>query len=410
VLEGSVRKSGERVRITAQLIDVADGTHLWSDTYDRTITDIFAVQDDVAAAIIDALQIHVGIAPTRRNPTENSAAYALFLKGRAAFNATEWRAADAFLRQAVELDPGFAEAFEYLAYIQWYQGGWLINSLEGQRRTYEAAAQALAIDPNLLLAQAMYDVANIETYTYRSATEALEHAVREQPGNPALLESLNWYMMEAGYFRDSLRLAERFVELEPLMPQAHRALRDALYVLGRYGEADAVMELADQLSSSDSNWAKGAASLLNKQYDIAITYFEASLEEDGNRSDWVRELVTGARDPATGQAYLDRRIPEIVASVPIESAYNARQTLKLWYVLFGYLDRYYELILEHDINDGEWSDAEVLVQSGVLFWRLGFTAHPKYLEVAEALGIVDLWEHRGPPDFCEKVGGEWVCE
>jgi TolB-like protein/tetratricopeptide (TPR) repeat protein len=410
VLEGSVRKSGERVRITAQLIDVTDGAHLWSDTYDRTITDIFAVQDDVAAAIIDALQIHVGIAPTRGRPTENSAAYALFLKGRAAFNATEWFDADAFLRQAVELDPGFAEAFEYLAYIQWYQGGWLISSLEGQRRTYEAAAQALAIDPNLVLARAMYDVANIETYTYRGAIEALEHAVREQPGNPALLDSLIWYMMEAGYFRDSLRLAERFVELEPLMPQAHRALSDALYVLGRYGEAAAVLELADQLSSSDSNWAKGAASLLNKQYDIAIAYFEASLEQGGLRSDWVRELVTGARDPATGQAYLDRRIPDIVASVPIESAYNARQTLKLWYVFFGYLDRYYELILEHDINDGEWSDAEVLLQSGVLFWRLGFTAHPKYLAVAEALGIVDLWEHHGPPDFCEKVGGEWVCE
>ena len=79
-------------------------------------------------------------------------------------------------------------------------------------------------------------------------------------------------------------------------------------------------------------------------------------------------------------------------------------------MLFGYLDRYYELILEHDINDGEWSDAEVLLQTGVIFWRQGFTAHPKYLEVAEALGIVELWEHRGPPDFCEKVGGEWVCE
>jgi len=149
---------------------------------------------------------------------------------------------------------------------------------------------------------------------------------------------------------------------------------------------------------------------LNKQDDIAIAYFEASLEQDGLRNDWVRELVTGARDPATGQAHLDRRIPDIVASVPIESAYNARQTLMLWYVLFGFLDRYYELILENDINDGEWSDAEVLMQSGVLFWRLGFTAHPKYLAVAESMGIVELWEHRGPPDFCEKSSGEWVCE
>jgi TolB-like protein len=79
VLEGSVRKSGDRVRITAQLIDVSDGTHIWSESYDRTMTDIFSVQDDVAAAIIDALQIHVGTYPTRGRPTENSEAYALFL-------------------------------------------------------------------------------------------------------------------------------------------------------------------------------------------------------------------------------------------------------------------------------------------------------------------------------------------
>jgi len=78
VLEGSVRKSGDRVRITAQLIDVSDGSHIWSETYDRTVTDIFAVQDDVAAAIIDALQIHVGTSLARERPTESSEAYASF--------------------------------------------------------------------------------------------------------------------------------------------------------------------------------------------------------------------------------------------------------------------------------------------------------------------------------------------
>ena len=72
VLEGSVRKSGERVRVTAQLIDVSDGAHIWSETYDRTMTDIFAVQDDVGSAIIDALHIHVGKTPTRATPTENA--------------------------------------------------------------------------------------------------------------------------------------------------------------------------------------------------------------------------------------------------------------------------------------------------------------------------------------------------
>jgi hypothetical protein len=120
--------------------------------------------------------------------------------------------------------------------------------------------------------------------------------------------------------------------------------------------------------------------------------------------------VTGARDPATGQAYLDRRIPEIIASMPEEYAFNMQGGLILWYVFFGFLDRYFELILDLDLTDSAWTDADVPVHDGTVFRRLGFTAHPKYLEVVELLGIVELWEQRGPPDFCEKVGGEWVCE
>jgi len=128
VLEGSVRKSGDRVRITAQLIDVLDGAHIWSESYDRTLTDIFAVQDDVAAAIIDALQIHVGANPTRGRPTENAEAYALFLKARASLNAFETRDAIEFVQKATELDPRFAEAYELLANCYWYLGGVAIST------------------------------------------------------------------------------------------------------------------------------------------------------------------------------------------------------------------------------------------------------------------------------------------
>ena len=123
VLEGSVRKSGDRVRITAQLIDVQDGAHIWSESYDRTLNDIFAVQDNVAASIIDALQIHVGVAPTRGRPTESAEAYALFLKARASLNAFEMQDATKFAQMATELDPKFAEAYELLANCYWYLGG-----------------------------------------------------------------------------------------------------------------------------------------------------------------------------------------------------------------------------------------------------------------------------------------------
>ncbi len=93
-----------------------------------------------------------------------------------------------------------------------------------------------------------------------------------------------------------------------------------------------------------------------------------------------------------------------------EYAYAWQGNLTFWYLLFGFLDRYFELILDLDLTDSAWTDADIPVAYGTLYRRLGFTAHPKYIEVAEATGIVDVWEQRGPPDFCSKSSGQWVCE
>ena len=96
--------------------------------------------------------------------------------------------------------------------------------------------------------------------------------------------------------------------------------------------------------------------------------------------------------------------------MPDEEVYAWQPILVNWYPIFGFLDRSFELILAADLETHPWNDAEILVQLGTINRRLGFTAHPKYLEVAEALDFTGLWEQRGPPDFCEKVGDEWVCE
>ena len=410
VLEGSVRKSGERVRITVQLVDVSDGMQIWSDSYDRTMTDIFAVQDDVAAAIIDALQIHVGAVPSRGRPTENTEAYALFLKARASFNAIDLRVAEEFLLQAIELDPKFAEAYELLAYTYWAQGGGIIEVAEAEKLIGEAAAKALAIDPDLVVAQALLSAADANSYLSLGAIEALERAVREQPSNPGPLRALGWYLQTAGYPREALGIAERFVDLDPLSPIANWYLVDALNAVGRTSEAIAALELMLQLDHDFAKWLIGEVNLMYKQDDIAIAHFEAYLEQYGSPSNWVRELVTGARDPATGQAYLDRRLPQIVATMPEDAVYNWQSRLTKWYLYFGFLDRYFEIILDLDPTDSAWTYAGDLVIWGTTWRHLGFTAHPRYLEVADAFGHVELWERRGPPDFCEKVDGQWVCE
>ena len=218
-------------------------------------------------------------------------------------------------------------------------------------------------------------------------------------------------LLEAGYLREALRLAERLVGLEPLWPVANERLFEALYAVGRTSEAIAALERTAQLSLGGENWVFGEVNLVEKRDDIAIAHFEAYLQQlDYPDSAWVRELVTGARDPATGQAYLDRRIPQIVASMPAVAAYNWPLSLTKWYLYLGFLDRYFEVILDLDLADSTWTDGGALVIWGTIWRHQGFTAHPRYLDVAESFGFIKTWEQRGPPDFCDKVNGEWVCE
>jgi TolB-like protein/Flp pilus assembly protein TadD len=410
LLEGSVRKSGDRVRITAQLVNALDGAHIWSETYDRTMTDIFAVQDEVAAAVIDALQIHVGANPTRGRPTENTAAYAQFLKARASLNAFELRDAEGLLLEVVRLDPNFAQAYELLSYCYWQMGGSVVKAAEAQKLAFKAASNALAVDPDLVFAQAMYQSATWESDSWALEIQALERAAREQPSNLATLAALGFDLVEAGYLREAVEVAERSVELDPLSPAANLFLGNALYAAGRISEALAVLEVADQLGSEFAKAAIGRINLVERRDDIAIAYFEDMLQQQDNLdSSWVRDLVTGGRDPTTGQAYLDRRIPEIIASVPEEAAFKLQQELLTWYLHFGFLDRQFEVILELQTPESKWADAGVLVFQSTVHRRLGFTAHPKYLEVVKLLGVIELWEQRGPPDFCEKLDAEWDC-
>ncbi len=411
VLEGSVRKSGEQLRITAQLIDVADGAHIWSQTYNRTLTEIFAVQDDVAAAIIDTLQLHVGTNPTRGRPTDNSDAYALFLKARIATNVYDWVGSEELLFKAIQLDPKFAEAYELLASIYWRMSGTTYKAAEAQRLSGEAAAKALAIDPDLVLAKAFYGMGNLESYSLLGEIEALELAAQEQPDNLMILDTLFYDLLKTGYLQEALTIARRLVELDPLSTSANGRLPGALFALGQSRDGFAAVDVLARLDPDREYWYLGEVNLAHNRDQIAVSHFEATLAQDGYPdSAWVGELIAGARKQATGQAYLDRRIPEIAASVPEEFADDIQRRLSFWYLYLGFPDRYFEVILDFELTDETWTDADDFVTTGVTRPQLGFRAHPKYLEVAQTLGIMNVWEHRGPPDFCEKVDGQWACE
>lgn len=405
ILEGSVRKSGDRLRITAQLVKVEDGAHIWAQTYDRTMRDIFAVQDNVAAAVIDALQIHVGTVPSRGRPTESAEAYALFLKARAAVNAFESQAI-ALFQKAIELDPNFAEAYEMLGYAYWTLAGSEYGAIEAQRLVSKAATNALAINPDLVLAQALQRAADFGPDIRWRKIEAFERASQKQPDNPMILETFLYSLTENGYLEEALGVAERYLELDPLSLIANVYWSAALYAVGRTDEAIAALEFTDRM---DMEIMEGI-NLVEGRDEIAIGRFEAYLRQHDVVSSPFRELVTSARDPVSGQAYLDRRIPQIVASMAEIDDLNWEQGLTSFYLFFGFLDRHFELVLATEPSDSTWHVGGIHVWRGNVFRHLGFTGHPRYLELVSSLGIDETWEQRGPPDFCEKIQGQWVCE
>jgi TolB-like protein/DNA-binding winged helix-turn-helix (wHTH) protein len=410
LLEGSVRKSGDQVRITAQLIDVSDGAHIWSETYDRTIADIFAMQDELATAIIDKLRIHVSTNPSRGRPTGNWQAYTHYLEARASMHADKYHAEEMLLR-ATELDPLFAEAWELLAFVYFRQAGETIEVAAGHELTGNAAARALAIDPDLVLARAMSAAGNIDSWSWTGEIAALERALREQPSNLELLHALQYDLFVCGYVSEALNIAERRVAIDPLAQSAIDSLTTTLYAAGRTDEAIALLESQYRLGVVQATWDLGEFYLVAGQDDVAFSYFEAHERRTGySDPTWVQDWVASVGDPETGQAHLDRGIEEYIAALPGDLAYSARHRSAEWYLYFGYLDRYFELFSAFDLTPTKWTDAEALIFAGTMFRRQGFTAHPKYLDVAEATGIMEVWEQRGPPDFCKKVGGQWICE
>jgi hypothetical protein len=220
-------------------------------------------------------------------------------------------------------------------------------------------------------------------------------------------------LQEAGYMEESLPLAERYLRVDPLSPLADAYYIAALYAVGRTKDALTRIDVQGQSDVGIDLFQLTMLGILlaENRDDSAIERLASWLpDNDELRPGWFMELAEGAREPVSGEALLDRRIQQLLASLPEEEVFAWQETLPALYLFFGHLDRYFELILASKPTDKTWHHAVNYVWQGTIFRRFGFTSHPRYLEVAELLGVNRVWEQRGPPDFCEKVGGQWVCE
>ncbi|MEJ7811099.1 MAG: BTAD domain-containing putative transcriptional regulator [Gemmatimonadaceae bacterium] len=250
LLEGDLQKSGSRLRVRVRLLDARDGSTRWSETYDRELRDVFAVQDDIARAVARELGLRLGAAtgtPLRRRPTRNVAAYELYLRGSDRFlirSDSGLRQGLEFFRQAIALDSTYAAAWAGLARMY----NVLSIDAPGPVRTQyralaeEAARKAVALDDSLAEAHQTLGAIRMYRLDFTSAEQHLTRALALDPSRALTHEVMVRLLLWTGRPAEALAHAERALEVDPLSPTAHAELARALLGTDRCDEALAELE------------------------------------------------------------------------------------------------------------------------------------------------------------------------
>ncbi len=282
VLEGSVRKSGDKVRITAQLIDTRTDTHLWSETWDRTLDDIFAVQDEIAADVAEQLQVTLlGTVPAAR-PTDPEA-YALFLQAKQLaqqFAEESLERSNELYRAALEIDPDYAAAWAGLSANYTAQAAYDMAPLEeSYARAREAATRALEIDPQFAPALAgLGTIALWYDHDLGTAARDYSRALELEPTNPEILLSAATLLESLGRDAEAVELYEYLLDRDPVNATLHGEIGNAYGNAGRTNEALESLRIATDLSPYGIANHYLAAGFLMNRGDPNAAVVEVQLE------------------------------------------------------------------------------------------------------------------------------------
>ena len=251
ILEGSVRRAGNRVRVTAQLVNAADGYHLWSQRFDREMSDVFAIQDEISQAVVEKLRLQ--LSPENRpasRRTENLNAYHLFLKGRHCLYKgipSEIAKAKGFFEQAALLDPNYALPHLGISEYYWLCTYWTyMHPLDGLPRAKAAAEEALRCDPGLAEAHAMLaTLKGCFDLDWEGADWEFRRARELDPASVTVRDRYaNYYLRPLGRLEEAIAELERALELDPLSLFLHYHLQCLLHLSRRYDRAVSVAESA----------------------------------------------------------------------------------------------------------------------------------------------------------------------
>jgi len=302
LLEGTVRKQGERVRIVAELVNAADGIELWTRTFDRELKDIFAVQQEIANAVASSLKVTLLGSDERAstNPTtRNTEAHNAYLLGHYHFqrrNLEDYRKAIGYYDEAIRLDPNYA-----LAYAERSEAWTLIGDLTGETKTDWAKARAdaekaVSISPGLAEAHAALGwVRSFTEWKFAEGLSELRRAKELSPANPTANDLLARVIVYVGKLDEAEKQARQAVELDPLAFPAQNNLSRILWYEGKLDEADKIARKAAELQPTAASSRRWQVLVAIQRGDSDLALREAKMEPDENYRRFELALAHYAR-------------------------------------------------------------------------------------------------------------------
>jgi TolB-like protein len=408
LIEGSVRKAGNRVRITAQLVQAENGLQIWSENYDRDLTDIFVIQENIAQAIATSLRMPLGLRPGENlvsNRTGNAASYEAYLRAKALIRGRSLQSiteAVKLLEDVVARDPDFAPAWGFLAtayrLLPRFDPARLAGRIEEARVVVEsampkaeaAARRAIQLDPeNADGYEGLGDVERMRR-NYLLSVDLYEKALALDGDNPELLNTYSITLAELGYLSRALPVREKLSALEPFVPLFHGNQAAMIWASGKADEAIAMY-----------NRPPGGG-----RVQLAMVY--ASQGRYGEAAD---VLQTARVDDAAGARLRDAAV-QLLRTAP--SPATSPQTLPEFGVLgwvylpIGVPDRVLNYH-EGNFKIGYHGGMEIVFLWAPMFEPVRKT--DRFKALMRSAGYVDYWRARGWPEFCRPTtADDFVCD
>ncbi len=312
VLEGSVRRSGDHIRVTAQLIEASSNSHLWSETYDRELGNLFAIQDGIAASVAAALDVTLARVPPKDQMPRSADAYASYLQGKFFYERRapgDFERAVKYFEEAVALDPGYARAWAALAGAY----SFLVEPGKPSAETWRArqghaARKAVELNPRLAVAHLRLSMYYAETSDFKQADEHWRKALALDPDDVLVMGGLASQALERGDLDEAIEVQRRIVVRDPLSPIVRDTLGTLLLATGRLDEAMSEYRKVLDLNPQAEPYVRADIAtilVLQRRYDEAWTIV-AQLADGKVRDYGLALLYQAPGHAAKAQAALER--------------------------------------------------------------------------------------------------------